>query len=181
MRLLSTVYQRFAQLIHELAKFGVVGAVAYVTQLVATNVFWYALGLPELVGQALGTVCATVVAFLGNRFWTFRHRSHGHLLWSYVMFFGLNAVGLGIRSPACGSRSRSSGWTARWHGTSQAMWWGWAWAPCSGSGATAGGCSAPRTGCLPQKRSRVALFTQFFVKRFLLTFDKANNKGLFAQ
>lgn len=97
MRLLSTVYQRFAQLIHELAKFGVVGAVAYVTQLVATNVFWYALGLPELVGQALGTVCATVVAFLGNRFWTFRHRSHGHLLWSYVMFFGLNAVGLGIQ------------------------------------------------------------------------------------
>lgn len=97
MRLFSTVYQRFAQLIHELAKFGVVGALAYVTQLFATNLFWYALDLPELVGQALGTVCATVVAFLGNRFWTFRHRSHGRLLWSYAVFFGLNAVGVGIQ------------------------------------------------------------------------------------
>ncbi|GAA3970407.1 GtrA family protein [Thermobifida alba] len=97
MQLISTLYRRFAHLIHELAKFGTVGAVAYVTQVAATNLFWYGLGLPELAGQALGTVCATVVAFLGNRFWTFRHRSHGRLLLSYALFFGLNGVGLLIQ------------------------------------------------------------------------------------
>src|SRR5690606_11534082 len=53
-RLISTLYRRFAHLIHELAKFGTVGAVAYVTQVAATNLFWYGLGLPELAGQALG-------------------------------------------------------------------------------------------------------------------------------
>ncbi|KUP96261.1 GtrA family protein [Thermobifida cellulosilytica] len=97
MRVISTLYRRFAQLIHEVAKFGTVGAFAYVTQLAATNLFWYVLGLPELVGQALGTFCATVVAFLGNRFWTFRHRSHSGLLLAYVLFFGLNGVGLLIQ------------------------------------------------------------------------------------
>lgn len=97
MRLLSALYRRFSQLIHEVAKFGTVGAVAYVVQLATTNLFWYGLGLPELAGQALGTVCATVVAFLGNRFWTFRHRAHGGLLYSYALFFGLNGVGLLIQ------------------------------------------------------------------------------------
>ncbi|TDQ51901.1 GtrA family protein [Actinorugispora endophytica] len=97
MRLLSALYRRFSRLIHEVAKFGTVGAFAYVVQLAATNLFWYGLGTAELAGQVLGTTCATVVAFLGNRFWTFRDRSHSGLVRAYALFFGLNAVGLLIQ------------------------------------------------------------------------------------
>ncbi len=97
MRLATALYHRFSQLIHELAKFGTVGAAAYVVQLATTNLFWVVLGLPALAGQALGVLCATIVAFLGNRFWTFRHRARTGLGREYVLFFVMNGVGLIIQ------------------------------------------------------------------------------------
>ncbi|PSK97039.1 putative flippase GtrA [Murinocardiopsis flavida] len=97
MRLIRALYQRFRHLIHELAKFGTVGAAAYAVQLATTNLFWWGLGMPPLAGQALGTLCATVVAFLGNRYWTFGHRARTGLGREYVLFFLLNGVGLGIQ------------------------------------------------------------------------------------
>ncbi|GAB3208891.1 GtrA family protein [Marinactinospora thermotolerans] len=97
MSIVRALYQRFSHLIHEVAKFGTVGAVAYVVQLTATNTFWWFLGMSELAGQALGTLIATVVAFLGNRFWTFGHRARSGLGREYALFFLLNAVGLVIQ------------------------------------------------------------------------------------
>lgn len=97
MRRLKRLYQRFDYLIHELAKFGTVGGVAYVVQLVATNALWWIFDTPALLGQALGVICATVVAFLGNRFWTFAHRERSGLMREYVLFFFFNAVGLAIQ------------------------------------------------------------------------------------
>ncbi|GAA3760460.1 putative flippase GtrA [Spinactinospora alkalitolerans] len=97
MRFVRALYQRFSHLVHEVAKFGTVGAVAYAVQLTSTNLFWWVLGMPELAGQALGTICATVVAFLGNRFWTFSHRERSGLGREYALFFLLNGVGLLIQ------------------------------------------------------------------------------------
>nr|WP_155998500.1 GtrA family protein [Streptomonospora sp. PA3] len=91
------------RLARELAKFGTVGGVAYVVQLAATNVFWLVLDAPPLVGQALGVVIATVVAFLGNRFWTFSHRARTGLAREYALFFLFNAVGLGIQLACLGT------------------------------------------------------------------------------
>ncbi|RCV54303.1 polysaccharide biosynthesis protein GtrA [Marinitenerispora sediminis] len=95
--MLRALYQRFSHLLREVAKFGTVGAVAYVVQLATTNLFWSVLGTPLLAGQALGTVCATVVAFLGNRYWTFGHRARTGLAREYVLFFLMNGVGLLIQ------------------------------------------------------------------------------------
>ncbi|QVQ51152.1 GtrA family protein [Spiractinospora alimapuensis] len=97
MRVVSALYRRFDSLIHELAKFGTVGGVAYVVQFATTNAFWWIFGLQPLTGQALGVLCATVVAFLGNRFWTYRHRARSGLLREYVLFFFFNGVGLAIQ------------------------------------------------------------------------------------
>lgn len=94
---------RLAQLIPELAKFGTVGALAYATQLATTNLFWYGVGTHELLGQVLGTLCATIVAFLGNRFWTFRHRARTGLVREYGLFFVCNAVGMGIQVACLGA------------------------------------------------------------------------------
>jgi putative flippase GtrA len=97
MRMLTSLYRRFDHLIHELAKFGTVGGVAYVVQLGATNVFWWVFGMPAIAGQALGVLCDTVVAFLGNRFWTFAHRERSGLMREYALFFFFNAVGMAIQ------------------------------------------------------------------------------------
>lgn len=97
MRFVAGLYRRFAHLVHEAAKFGTVGAVAYVVQLTTTNLLWSALDAPALVGQAVGTVIATLVAFAGNRYWTFGHRARTGLGREYALFFIMNGVGLLIQ------------------------------------------------------------------------------------
>ena len=39
---------------------------------------------------------AATIAFIGNRFWTWRHRERSGLRREYLLYFFFNAVGLGI-------------------------------------------------------------------------------------
>ncbi|RNL82326.1 GtrA family protein [Halostreptopolyspora alba] len=97
MRLATALYRRFAWLIHELARFASVGAVAYVVQVAATNAFWAVLDAPPLVGQGLGTVLSVIVAFLGHRHWTFHQRARTGLHRESTLFFIMNGVGMLIQ------------------------------------------------------------------------------------
>jgi putative flippase GtrA len=91
---LSRVYQRFRHLVHELGKFGIVGAVAYV---IDTAVFVVlVLRLESLTAKTIATLIAATVAFLGNRFWTWRHRVRSGLAREYGLYFLFNTVGLAI-------------------------------------------------------------------------------------
>lgn len=91
---LRRLYDRFEHLIHELGKFGTVGAFAYVIDLALFNIFlsvmWW---LPATV---ISTAIAATGAFVGNRFWTWRHRARSGLHREYGLYFFFNAVGLGI-------------------------------------------------------------------------------------
>ena len=93
--LLRPAYERFRHLIHELGKFGTVGAVAFV---VDTAVYAYLLrtGLETLTAKTLTTVVSATVAFLGNRFWTWRNRERSGLAREYTLYFVFNVVGLAI-------------------------------------------------------------------------------------
>ncbi|WP_046469768.1 GtrA family protein [Allosalinactinospora lopnorensis] len=97
MRPVVALYRRFSWLIHELAKFGTVGTLAYGVQIATTNLFWAVFGMPPLTGQGAGTLCATVVAFLGHRYWTFHHRARTGLGREYALFFIMNGVGILIQ------------------------------------------------------------------------------------
>ena len=97
MRVLVELYRRFSHLIHELFKFGAVGALASVVTLLTSNLMWHVFGLGPMTGSVVATVVATVVAFLGNRFWTFRHRDRTGLAREYFLFFVLNGIGLLIQ------------------------------------------------------------------------------------
>jgi len=90
------LYDRFAHLVHEVSKFGVVGIVAFVVDLTVFNVLNYEMGVESLTSATISMVLGSTVAFIGNRFWTWRHREHHHMARQYTMFFLLNAVGLGI-------------------------------------------------------------------------------------
>jgi putative flippase GtrA len=91
------LYRRFAMLIHELAKFGVIGAAAFLITWVGTNVLHFGLGVGPLTSNAIATVVAATFAYAGNKFWTFRNRSDSGLGREYFLFFVLNGVGLLIQ------------------------------------------------------------------------------------
>ena len=98
---LVRTYERLQTVVHELMKYGVVGAVAFVVDVGAFNLLQYAGGAGPLHGRpllakAVSVVLATTVAYLGNRYWTFRHRGRSELRREYALFFVLNLVGLGI-------------------------------------------------------------------------------------
>jgi putative flippase GtrA len=91
------LYERFRQLIHELAKFGVVGVIAFLVTEVGTNLLHFQASLGPLISNVIATAVATCVSFGGNRYWTFRHRDRTGFGRESVLFFMLNGVGLGIQ------------------------------------------------------------------------------------
>jgi putative flippase GtrA len=90
----KALWERFGHLVHELGKFGVVGAVSYCVDLGIYLGLYHALGW--FTAKVASTVVAATVAFLGNRFWTWRHRERSGLRREYALYFFFNAVGLGI-------------------------------------------------------------------------------------
>jgi putative flippase GtrA len=90
------LYRRFAHLVHELAKFGSVGAIAFVITISTSNVLHAGVGMGPLTSNAIATVVATTFAYFANRYWTFRHRDRTGLGREYTLFFVLNGIGLVI-------------------------------------------------------------------------------------
>ncbi|MET8861516.1 GtrA family protein [Nonomuraea sp. NPDC049421] len=88
------LYERFASLVHELAKFGSIGAVAFVLDTSLLNLFNVVVGLGPLTSKVVATTISTTFAYLGNRFWTFRHREQSGLGREYFLFFLLNGIAL---------------------------------------------------------------------------------------
>lgn len=79
----------------EVAKFGVVGFVAFVIDLGGFNLLFYGplegrLATSRLISGAV----ATTVAWIGNRVWTFRHRHKRAAHHEALLFFVVNGVGL---------------------------------------------------------------------------------------
>jgi putative flippase GtrA len=95
--LLHDLYARFRVLIHEVAKFGVVGIIAFFITLGGANVLHFGAGLGPLTSVTIATVVATIFAFFGNKLWAFRHRKGSHWGRESVLFFVFNGIGLLIQ------------------------------------------------------------------------------------
>ncbi len=89
-----SIHRRFADLIPELAKFGVVGVIGSVIDLGGAAYLHGVEGVEPLAAKAISIAAATVVTYLGSRFWTFRHRVNQALLREGMLFLALNVVGL---------------------------------------------------------------------------------------
>lgn len=119
-RLLDRARGAIDVLVREVLKFGMVGAVAFVIDLGGYNLLVFGPHLLGILGEGdtegilhdkpltariISASIATLVAWLGNRLWTFRHRSNRpahHELGLFVMF---NVVAMVI-SVACLGISR---------------------------------------------------------------------------
>jgi putative flippase GtrA len=94
-------------LYREVIKFGAVGAVAFIVDigvfnLLRTGIIGGEHGLAEkpLTAKTISVFAATIVAWLGNRYWTFRRRRRASLRREFVLFGLMNVGGLVI-SLAC--------------------------------------------------------------------------------
>jgi putative flippase GtrA len=90
---IGELYTRFRQLIHEGAKFLVIGAIGAIITFGVANAL-HPIGKYKAITVA--TILATVITYLGNRYWTFRHRQGKGTTRDSIMFFVLNGVGLVI-------------------------------------------------------------------------------------
>ena len=110
---LRALYAQAEHIVHEMAKFGVVGVIAFVVDIGLFNLLRGLTGSgpladKPLTAKVISVVVATTVAYFGNRFWTFRHRARTSMRREYVLFFVLNGVGLLISVGPRGSPTTHS-------------------------------------------------------------------------
>ncbi|MFU8870665.1 GtrA family protein [Micromonospora sp. SL4-19] len=103
--LFGSLMDRFGHLIHELSKFATVGGVAFLVDFALFNYLSSVQHVSPVLAKTISTVVAATMAFLGNRFWTWRHRQRSNPAREYALFFFFNGVGLGI-AVACLAISR---------------------------------------------------------------------------
>jgi len=90
------IYTRYRHLIPELIKFGIVGGTGAVIDLGGAAVLHGKYHVGPLESKAISTVVATVLTYLGSRYWTFKHRENQALGRELTLFIVLNLVGLFI-------------------------------------------------------------------------------------
>lgn len=95
-------YARFTVLIHEVAKFAVVGGIGFFVQMGVTDLAHLKLGIGPLKAIFIGYVIATAVTFVGNRHWAFSHRKGKGLGRETVLFITMNVIGLAIQETVVG-------------------------------------------------------------------------------
>jgi putative flippase GtrA len=88
------LYATFGHLIHEIAKFGVIGAVAFVFTIVLSNTFHFGANLGPLTSFGLATAIAAVGSYFANRHWTWRHKDNTGVRRELPLFLLLSAAGL---------------------------------------------------------------------------------------
>jgi putative flippase GtrA len=94
---LKHLYATFETLIHEIAKFGVVGAIAYVITIAISN--WLHFGpwdLGPLTSLGIAMLVAATFSYFANRHWTWRDRERSGLRREYALFILLSVVGFAL-------------------------------------------------------------------------------------
>jgi putative flippase GtrA len=109
-------------LARELAKFGVVGLCAFVVDTLLYN--YLVFGLPgsagngaffdmPLRGKIAATAFSTTFAWVGNRYWTFRHRRRAARAHEFGLFVVANIIGLAIAVTCLGVSRYGLGLTSQ--------------------------------------------------------------------
>ena len=91
-------YAPVRTLAHEIAKFGIVGGMAFVIDVGLFNLLLYGGILTDrpITSKIVSVAAATTFAYFANRFWTFRHRGRTHMGREYLLFFALNGAAMVI-------------------------------------------------------------------------------------
>lgn len=100
---LAALVDRFRHLGPEAVKFGIVGLTGVGVQIIVFNLLRYAgpdhVGVLEakpITAQVIAIGVATVITYLGNRYWTYQHRAKGKVARELPVFILLNAIAIAI-------------------------------------------------------------------------------------
>jgi putative flippase GtrA len=107
------LYERFRLLIHEGAKFGIIGAIGVVVYNLVNGWLHFKLHLGPLTSATVAVIVTTITSYIANRYWSFRHRERTTVPRETVMFFALNGVGLLIQWAAVGFTTYGLGETGK--------------------------------------------------------------------
>jgi putative flippase GtrA len=91
--------RRGRRLLPEFARFGTVGAVAYVAETGTFNLCRL-LGLMPVASSLAAAAAGTAVAYVGHRYWTYRWRAFGRDARRIALFCLVNVLGAGITTGA---------------------------------------------------------------------------------
>ncbi|HEY6496857.1 MAG TPA: GtrA family protein [Trebonia sp.] len=94
--MIRDLYLRFRVLIHEIGKFGLVGIVSTIITFLIQNALYGHVGPTTAV--IVANAIATVFAYLGNRYWAFKHRKTANMKRETVLFVFFNVVGTLIQT-----------------------------------------------------------------------------------
>jgi len=94
--LIRDTYARFQVLIHEVGKFGLVGLASTIITFLIQNALYGHTGPTTSV--ILANAIATVFAYIGNRYWAFKHRKTTNMGRETVLFIFFNLVGTLIQT-----------------------------------------------------------------------------------
>jgi len=93
-------------LVREMLKFGLVGAVAFVIDVGGYNFLVYGPveGMHDkpITAKVLSAAVATLVAWVGNRLWTFRHRRNRQATHELALFVLFNVIAMVISATCLG-------------------------------------------------------------------------------
>jgi putative flippase GtrA len=94
--LIRDTYLRFQVLIHEIGKFGIVGIVSTIITFSIQNALYGHVGPTTSVVTA--NALATCFAYVGNRYWAFKHRKTANMGRETVLFVFFNVIGTLIQT-----------------------------------------------------------------------------------
>lgn len=88
----------------ELMKFGTVGGIAYIVNLLLFNLLVHFPFSPlddrPVTGSLIAGIVSILIAYFGNRFWTWRERPRRAMSREIALFFIINGIGIAIASGA---------------------------------------------------------------------------------
>ena len=107
------LYATFQNLVHEVAKFGIVGAINFAVDVGLFNLINEQQDHHHpITAKTVSTTVAAISSYFMNRHWTWRDRDRTSLRRELPMFLLLSAVGLGIADSCLGISHYVLGYTS---------------------------------------------------------------------
>ena len=91
---LTRLYYSLGSVVRELLKFGVIGAGGVVIDVGLSNLLLTHMPDKPLTAKGIAVLVAITFNYVGNRQWTFRHRTRSQIHREYVAFMLISLVGL---------------------------------------------------------------------------------------
>lgn len=95
-RVINWLVRLVRHLWREMLGFGAVGLVGVVCDITTFNLIIGVAHGPKVVGSLVGTAIGTVISYLGNRFWVFRHRDRRESAVEISLYVLVSTVAMGI-------------------------------------------------------------------------------------